>query len=237
MKTKLVSAGVIVGVATSVWIAGQMSGFTKQPTPALVRVPAATQATRMPSSAPRTLAEAGAKTKGDSTDAASASFKLTKLDERTRVELADLASLSRKAFLSDDEKSRRQSHLRDSIFLQTVASILRSHDLDQETLREQYQAIDLLLESRSALKSGEAANLLRAIVADAQVEDATLPRAVRENLAGIKAEVLYEWAAREPDVAREIPENLPGPASAKIWENVQDQLARNVAESNAMERN
>ena len=64
------------------------------------------------------------------------------LAEATREELLDVATLGRKAFLTDVEKLRRQSLMRDSVFLRDIAGLLRSRLIDQETLREQYQAID-----------------------------------------------------------------------------------------------
>ncbi len=92
-------------------------------------------------------------------------------------------------------------------------------------------AVDLLVE---ALKSGDkamAAEVARAVIEDPAVENAGTDRSVRENLAGIKAEVLYHWAAIMPDDASNIERSLPGPVSRKIWDNVNRRHASNLAES------
>ena len=99
---------------------------------------------------------------------------------------------------------------------------------------EQNAAIDMLLD---ALKSGDsevAVDVLRSVVTDGQVEDESIDRSTRENLAGIKAEVLFQWSALKPAQASELASLLPGPISQKIWQNVVDAQQSNLNESAAL---
>ena len=98
-------------------------------------------------------------------------------------------------------------------------------------LSEQDVAVDILLD---ALKDGDsraAEEALREVVKDEQVEDGTLSGGVREQLAGVKAEVLYQWSAMVPSGASELARLLPGPVSQKIWQNVLNMQSQNLAES------
>lgn len=152
----------------------------------------------------------------------------------SQAELNVYAALKAKVLPSDSEKSERQSLVNNGRLLASIANRLTTIPL--MALGEQDVAIDLLVE---AFKSGDkqaAEVAMRAVVTDAQVENAKLDREVREQLAGIKAEVLYHWAALAPEAQDTIAHQLPGPASLKIWKNVQDSHASNLAESRAEER-
>lgn len=158
---------------------------------------------------------------------------VVKLSPELHSKLNEIARLDRKAFLSESEKVFRANLLKDETFLRDIARVLTSHELDQNTKREQYQAIDALLAAQE-IGSPAASTLLASVVSDAQVENETIAKDVRENLAGIKAEVLYKWTSQDK-TAR--PESLlPGPVSRQLWANVQDTQSRNEAESRTLGR-
>jgi hypothetical protein len=86
----------------------------------------------------------------------------------------------------------------------------------------------------AALKEGDktaASAALQAVVQDKQIEDTGLERSAREQLAGLKAEILYQWSATQPDMTASIVAWLPGPVSQKIWQNVLRMQQSNQAES------
>jgi hypothetical protein len=158
---------------------------------------------------------------------------VVKLSPELHSKLNEIARLDRKAFLSDDEKAFRTNLLKDETFLREISRVLTSHELDQTTKREQYQAIDALLAAQE-IGSPAASTLLAGVVSDAQVENETIAKDVRANLAGIKAEVLYKWTSQD-NTAR--PESLlPGPVSRQLWSNVQETQSRNEAESRTLGR-
>jgi hypothetical protein len=150
-----------------------------------------------------------------------------------QAELSAYAQLKTKVVPNAMEKKERERIIHDQ---RTISSIgKRLLQVPTLALGQQIAAIDLLVE---AFKSGDRAaseQAMREIVADKQVEDTKLPAEVREQLAGIKAEVLYNWGALAPEQQNEIARQLPGPASEQIWKNVQDTFASNLAES-ALER-
>lgn len=148
-----------------------------------------------------------------------------------QAELTAYAQLKTKVLPSESEKKERARILNDSRVIGSVSK--RLLQIPPLSLGEQVAAIDLLIE---ALKKGDknaAEEAMREIVSDKQVEDVKLPQEVREQLAGIKAEILYNWAAIEPNQQSDIARRLPGPASEKIWRNVQDTFANHIAESEA----
>lgn len=97
---------------------------------------------------------------------------------------------------------------------------------------QQTTAIDLLLEAAKSPEGREAAEAaLQGIIADNQIEGEALPMDARKNLAGVKAEVLFQWSAQDPTKTKSMQAWLPGPVSQKIWENVTDAQTRNLRES------
>jgi hypothetical protein len=146
-----------------------------------------------------------------------------------QAELSAYAQLKTKVVPNATEKKERERIIHDP---HTISSIgKRLLQIPTMALGQQIAAIDLLVE---AFKSGDRSaseQVMREIVADKQVEDTKLPTEVREQLAGIKAEVLYNWGALAPEQQSDIARQLPGPASEQIWRNVQDTFANNLAES------
>lgn len=150
-------------------------------------------------------------------------------------ELSSYLDLQTKVFLNDSEKKERSDLLRHAGLLKALGTRLIEATRNPEVMREQDAAIDLLLE---ALKEGDstvAAQVLQAVVSDRQVEDTKLEKSAREQLAGLKAEVLYQWSSTNPGIVANLQAWLPGPVSKKIWDNVIRMQESNDAES-ALER-
>ena len=147
------------------------------------------------------------------------------------AELSTYTGLKRKVFLNPIEQRQKEEILRNRDVLRGMQSRLVHSPVDGQQALAQNAAIDLLLE---ALKSGDsevATEVLRSVVTDGQVEDAKVDASTRENLAGIKGEVLFQWSALKPTQSDEMASLLPGPVSQKIWQNVISAQKSNLAES------
>jgi len=151
-------------------------------------------------------------------------------------ELTVYLDLQTKVFLSDSEKREKADLLRNAALIRALGARLQQASRSHEVMREQDAAIDLLLE---ALKDGDtqaASEVLREVIQDSQVEDLKLDKGSREQLAGLKAEVLYQWSATNPQIASNLQSWLPGPVSKKIWDNVLRMQQSNEAEGAAEAR-
>jgi hypothetical protein len=160
--------------------------------------------------------------------------KLELKPEPFAQELAQYAVLKKKIFLTSSEDSERKLLLTNEKLLRGMRSrLMRSPATAQEAM-EQNAAIDLLLDAVRTGDNEVAIDVLRSVVTDGQVEDESLDRTTRENLAGIKAEVLFQWSALKPAQASELAGLLPGPVSQRIWQNVVDAQQSNLNESAAL---
>jgi hypothetical protein len=147
------------------------------------------------------------------------------------AELAEYTLLHRKVFLSDGEEAQKATLLKNPSVLRAMGDRLLRAPGDTKGLAEQNMAVEMLLEALRSGDTGVATEVLKGVVSDKQVEDTHLDMATRESLAGVKAEVLYQWSAQIPTQAGELAGLLPGPVSQKIWQNVINMQASNVAES------
>lgn len=148
-----------------------------------------------------------------------------------KTELSEFKILKQKVFLTEEEKQLRQNFLKNRALLENLKGLFKYPTAFQDLESQQNVAVDLLLE---AIKSGDAEtarSVLRELIADPTIEDKQLSPVQRQNLAGVKAEVLYQWSSLEPDRAGEMQKVLPGPVSQKIWKNVLTQQDLNRAES------
>ena len=146
-----------------------------------------------------------------------------------QAELDAYTALKAIVLPTEEQKQERSRLLANGRLLSALgARLVKQPLLD---LSEQDVAVDILLD---ALKDGDsraAEEALKSVVSDSQVEDLALDRPVREQLAGVKAEVLYQWAALSPHMSGDLASLLPGPTSQKIWQNVLTTHQRNLAES------
>jgi hypothetical protein len=92
-------------------------------------------------------------------------------------------------------------------------------------------ALDLLLESFQRGDRATSLEVIQSLIQDQQVENGQLPQSIRETLAGIKGELLYNAVALAPQEFKSTVQNLPGPVSQRIWQNVQEKHRQNLAES------
>jgi len=148
-------------------------------------------------------------------------------------ELKDYIELKAKVFMSDEDKRRRAELLANVDFLRGAGELLkRPAELESEEYDKQARAMDLLLEALSSPSKDVAAEVLRSVVEDPQIENEKLDLKTRQALAGVKGEVMYHWSAMDPEGAgRNIPSWLPGPVSRKIWQNVTEMQEENLRES------
>lgn len=148
-----------------------------------------------------------------------------------KSELSEFKILKLKVFLTEEEQAQRKNFLQDRALLENLKGLFKYPAQYQDLENQQNVAVDLLLE---AIKSGDAETaraVFKELIADPTIENKQLTPAQRQNLAGVKAEVLYQWSSLEPDRASEMQNALPGPVSQKIWKNVMSQQQNNEAES------
>lgn len=151
-------------------------------------------------------------------------------------ELAVYTDLHRKVFLNERESAEKDALLKNASVLRAMGVRLMRSPGSEAAAKEQNVAVEMLLEALRTGDSEIAAEVLKGVITDGQVEDAHLDIASRENLAGVKAEVLFQWSAFRPAQANELATMLPGPVSQKIWQNIVDAQASNIAESADMDQ-
>jgi len=157
--------------------------------------------------------------------------------EEQRNSLKEYIQIQRKVFTADTEKEKLKELLSSPEFIESLGALLTSiNPADVEFDKLQDAAIDLLLEAES-LDSAVATETLISIVKDAQIENDSLSKTDRELLAHVKAEVLYLWSAKNPEMAIQLPSLLPGEISLRIWNNVLYEQKNNHIESLAEVRN
>lgn len=181
---------------------------------------------------PQIPAAESAKTEIAATNATSANAIAELKPFENKTELAEFKILKEKVFLTEEEKEQHKNFLQDRALLENLKTLFKYPAPYQDLEAQQNAAVDLLLE---AIKSGGDADTARAVfkelIADPTIENSQLTPAQRQNLAGVKAEVLFQWSALEPERAGEMKNALPGPVSVKIWKNVETQQDLNRAES------
>ncbi len=152
-----------------------------------------------------------------------------------KARLKAFQTLQNKSVMTPKEEDERLALLQDADLIAKISNTLRSRTAQQDPQFEENQniGIDLLVE---ALKGGNEQAAIDAIweqIRDGQVEDVNIPLAQRKVLGGIKGELLYHATALRPDAFQDVEIDLPGPASQKIWKNVQGQHEMNLDSSQA----
>lgn len=147
-------------------------------------------------------------------------------------ELRDYMHLKTKVFMNEEEKIRKAQLLADTGFVREAGELLRKPAaIDSEDFDRQSRVMDLLFEALESPSKSVAIEALRDVVEDTQIENDKLDVEARRSLAGVKAEVLYQWSALDPMRASDIQAWLPGPVSQKIWRNVLEMQNNNRLES------
>ncbi|MFN7729709.1 MAG: hypothetical protein ACK5P7_11180 [Bdellovibrio sp.] len=149
-----------------------------------------------------------------------------------RDQIESFRSLSKKVFLSDEERRTKRELLESKDFLKSLAGLLKV-GAGQSTEMKQTQdaALDVLFESLRADQASPGVEVLAEVVSDGQIENEATDMVTKRDLAGVKAEVLYYWSSLDPASAGRIEQALPGPISRRIWENVISVQKNNLAES------
>lgn len=148
-----------------------------------------------------------------------------------KKELDVWSELNKRLFLSESDLAEKRRLLNDIALLRGLGLRLTEPSISKEVVENQDSAVDLLIE---AVKSGDreaASDVLKSVVQDSQIENPSMDKAVREHMAGVKAEIMLRWAALVPDEVATIERSLPGPVSQKIWDNVKKRHASNLSES------
>jgi hypothetical protein len=231
----LIRAGIVLGlgvlIANRAWnSATSHHNFDQRITP----VPSPTQNADLAEQIDNAMAKyahaAKAGTAAAGKSAEPAAPKTTKSDRIHALgpKLSEYSQLKKMVLISAENKEKKNQLLNDVALLQELGRFLRQPgDSELESQHLQSLAIDLLLEARAKGDSLTAEKSLRSIAADNRIEDKSVSLKDRKALAGIKAELLYQWAAQEPQIASSMPELLPGPMSQMIWQNIQEAQARN----------
>lgn len=142
-------------------------------------------------------------------------------DYKASPELGRYDLLKQKVFLTEEERMEKAILLHDERLFRSLKTLLLLDSSSSRTLQaDQDRALDLLYEAIEIEESPAALEVLNAIVADTQIENPNLSPATRENLAGIKGEVIYHWTSLHPERSSDVEALLPGPASKRIFENV-----------------
>lgn len=149
----------------------------------------------------------------------------TRLDFQYQSELVNYASLKAKVLLDDASRAQMDRLIRNTGMVSSLEALLKStgevNGLALQELQDlRNEAIDLLFDARGTSSGPIAEKVLRAVIEDDQIENDKADRGVRQELAGVKAEILYHWSSLEPALSDEIHSWLPGPVSEKIWQNV-----------------
>lgn len=149
--------------------------------------------------------------------------------------LKSFKDLQVKIFRNQEDEKKWKKLISDSKYILELSVYLKNlPKLDPKEFKDNQNAVlDLLVE---ALRGGDTVAAEQAIldvIKDAQIEDANVAQNSREFLAGVKAELLYQSSSVKPQLAGQFESLLPGPVSQKIWKNVQQQQADNLAISEA----
>jgi len=149
-----------------------------------------------------------------------------------KAEIETFRELSKKIFLTDEEREKRLELLEHREFIHSLGELFKA-DASQDLHLKQTQnvALDFLFASLRNDARSPAADVLMKIVEDAEIERDDLDRQTRQELAGVKAEVLFYWSALDPSSNGRIERLLPGPVSRRIWQNVIDSQKSNLDES------
>jgi hypothetical protein len=149
------------------------------------------------------------------------------ISKESQSKLKTFSELNQKAVLTSFEQLERRATLADEQWLSDLGHLLTraAHGVDENRLQD--DAVDALIAARAEMISQAAEQVLSSIVANPQIEDASVSESDRRELAGRKAEVLLNWISIEPNRAAEIESRLPGTLSKKIWANVLRAQANN----------
>ena len=147
----------------------------------------------------------------------------------------EFRSIQNKVFKSLGESEKIKQIAKDAVYLNELSLYLRNAKsaAKADFRNDQNVAVDILIEALKNGGSPAAEAAIFDIVKDSQIESASLQLPVREALAAVKAEILYQGSAIRSDLFTNVESILPGAVSKKIWENVLLKQNENAQESGA----
>lgn len=143
--------------------------------------------------------------------------------------LVQIKLIQKKVFKNDAELNVVESFINSRPRLQSLAALLTNRDvlLDMNSA-DHSNAVDVLIAASQSGNTQYAEELILEIIRDGKIENENENQTVRQNLAGIKAELMYH-AVRIDN--RTVQNSISGPVTQKIWDNVQQAQADNVTAS------
>jgi|GEM_PF-4994861 hypothetical protein len=147
-----------------------------------------------------------------------------------KEDLSRFAHIAQKALLLPADTIARTDLLKDENLIRSLTPLLTTAAQDSSERQLQNSAIDMLLAALQTDSRDVAVGILKDVVANAGVENDAMPQAERQQIAGVKAEVLMALSA-DPKFQEDITSLFPGPVTGKIWNNIQQRQASNLAES------
>lgn len=153
--------------------------------------------------------------------------------EQLKRQIIRFKNLQMKSVMTEAEQNEYSDMLQNADVLHQIGEVLRSRKAfeDPQFAKLENVAVDYVIEALKKGNEDAASDAAWDQIRDAQVEDPSIPLGERKILAGIKGEILYHATAIRPDIFQEVEMDLPGPASEKIWQNVQAQHQDNLKDS------
>jgi len=152
------------------------------------------------------------------------------ISEQDKKMIHSYRLVKEKPFQHDQEKEFVRKTLLDDELIKKNSFLLSVKASSYEEQEIQNEYIDLVLDSALAGNT-DSLNVVKKFIEDPTIETDQLPQAEKNNLAEIKAEVLYHIASGSITSEQEIENLIPGPITKKIWENVKKSHTANLVES------
>ena len=131
-------------------------------------------------------------------------------------DLQQLKAIKAKVFRTAAEENTIKEFIHNPDKLQSLVMLLTDTKSLSVTTAENHQsAVDILLEAAKSADSKIAEELILVVIQDKQVEDTSTNKVMRESLASIKAELMYNATSIDKQTVQN---SIPGPVSQKIWD-------------------
>ena len=147
-----------------------------------------------------------------------------------KEDLTRFSAIAQKALPSSADQAARNDLLKDEELINSLKPLLTTAAQNLSEQQLQNSALDMLFAALNSDSRDIAVGVLKEVVASSGVESDAVPQNERQQLAGIKAEVLMALSAH-PKFQEDLTAIFPGPVTGKIWQNVQERQKSNLAES------
>ncbi len=226
-NSRVVFFSIALVIFTAAWI---LFSSTPDKTQAALKISALPQnSIKLKSLQPQVLAKKVSEVTSNQTKPSIAALQEVSVKEVIAKDLQQFKSIKQKVFKSPSEESVLRQLFFDQEKLQNVFSFLTNkNDLESATATDLQAAVDLLIAAAQFGDTQLSISLVTAIIQDPQVENSAISKALRETLAGIKADLLYQASFIDTQT---IQNSISGPVTEKIWENVKQAHAANLLDS------